>query len=155
PRSLITIRRRRRPALPLRHRRRVRRRHSPRPPSRRATTGSGVPRQQARQRVRTAPRAISARFDPVITSRRFTTLVPRVRRSISLTGPAPSGSTGTSRPRRGCSPPPRQLPDQAASSFSGLLRQATGEGLSPPHGQPAPRGALAQVSGHLLGQRPL
>ena len=76
--------------------------------------------------------AISARFDPVSSSRRFTTLVPRVLLSVSLAGPAPSGSTSTSRHRQGCSHPPRHHPDPAASSFIAPLRQAAGEGLSPP-----------------------
>jgi hypothetical protein len=33
---------------------------------------------------------------------------------------------------RGCSRPPRHHPDQAAPSFTALLRQDGGEGLSPP-----------------------
>jgi hypothetical protein len=47
----------------------------------------------------------------------FTTSVPRVLLSITLTGPASSDSADTSRPCRGCSHPPRHLPDQAAPSF--------------------------------------
>jgi hypothetical protein len=62
------------------------------------------------------------------------TPVPRVLLSATLAGPAPSGSTGTSRLCQGCSRPPRHHADQAALSYSDLLRQATGEGLSPPHG---------------------
>ncbi len=67
--------------------------------------------------------------------------VPRVLLSATLAGPAPSGSTRTSRLCQGCSRPPRRHADQAAPSFSGLLRQATGEGLSPPHEPTAPHGA--------------
>src|SRR5262245_7052931 len=40
-----------------------------------------------------------------------------------LAGPAPSGSTGTSRLCRGCSRPPQRFPGQAAPSFAALLRQ--------------------------------
>jgi hypothetical protein len=58
----------------------------------------------------------------------------RPRPSGRLAGPAPSGSTGTSRLCQGCSRPPRHHADQAALSYSDLLRQAAGEGLSPPHG---------------------
>jgi len=51
---------------------------------------------------------------------------------VSLTGPAPSGSTGTSRRCQGCSYPHRRLPDQAALSFTPPLRRQGGAGLSPP-----------------------
>jgi hypothetical protein len=51
------------------------------------------------------------------------TLVPRVLLSATLAGPAPSGSAGASRLRRGCSHLPRRFPDQAAPSFAALLRQ--------------------------------
>jgi hypothetical protein len=39
--------------------------------------------------------------------------------------------------------PPLHLQDQAASSFTGLLRQAGGAGLSPAPGYMAPHGARA------------
>jgi hypothetical protein len=42
---------------------------------------------------------------------------------VSLTGPDPSGSARPSRLRRGCSHPPRQPADQAASSFIPPLRR--------------------------------
>src|SRR5207247_1469564 len=58
--------------------------------------------------------------------------VPRVLLSATLAGPAPSGGAGTSRLCQGCSRPPRHHPDQAAPSFTILLRQDRGEGLSPP-----------------------
>jgi hypothetical protein len=38
--------------------------------------------------------------------------------------------------------PPRRSPDQAAPNFTALLRQDSGEGLSPPLDYMAPRGAL-------------
>src|SRR5215469_5519946 len=60
------------------------------------------------------------------------TPVPRVLLSATLAGPAPSGSTGTSRLCQGRSHPPRRYADQAALSYKDLLRQAPGEGLSPP-----------------------
>ena len=77
-------------------------------------------------------RPISARFEPVSQIEGRKTPVPRVLLSATLAGPAPSGSTGTSRLCQGCSRPPRRHADQAALSYSDLLRQATGEGLSPP-----------------------
>ena len=50
--------------------------------------------------------------------KRRNTPVPRVLLSITLAGPAPSGSTGTSRLCQGRSRPPRHHPDQAALSFN-------------------------------------
>jgi hypothetical protein len=46
------------------------------------------------------------------------TLVSLVHLLVSLAGPAPSGSTGTSRRCQGCSHPPRRLPGQTALSFN-------------------------------------
>ena len=60
------------------------------------------------------------------------TLVPHVHLSVSLAGPGPSGSADPSRRCQGCSHPHRRLPDQAAPSFTGLLRQP-GEGSSHLH----------------------
>src|SRR5512142_1952025 len=74
-------------------------------------------------------------------SRGVTAPVSRVYLPVSLTVPGPSGGAGPSRLRRGCSHPPRRLTDQAASSFTPLLRQQGGEGLSPPPRPAAPRGA--------------
>src|SRR6478609_11797638 len=64
--------------------------------------------------------------------RDFTTLVPRVLLSITLTGPTPSGSADAPRLCQGCSRPPRHLPDQAALSSANPLRRADHGGLSPP-----------------------
>ncbi len=47
----------------------------------------------------------------------------------------PSGSTGPTRLRRGCSHPPRRSPDQAAASFTPPLRRQGAEGLPPPSDQ--------------------
>ena len=65
----------------------------------------------------------------------------RVLLSATLAGPAPSGGADTSRLCQGCSRPPRHHPGQAALSFTALLRQDGGEGLSPPLEQTAPHGA--------------
>lgn len=59
-------------------------------------------------------------------------LVSLVHLPVSLTGPAPSGSAGTSRRCQDCSHPHRRLPDQAVPSFTRPLRRPGGEGLSPP-----------------------
>lgn len=48
--------------------------------------------------------------------------------------------------------PSRRLPGQAVLSFVALLRQGHGDGLSPPHGQVAPRGARRD---HQSGRRTL
>ena len=69
------------------------------------------------------------------------TPVPRVLLSVTLAGPAPSGSAGTPRLCQGCSRPPRHLPGQAALSYAALLRQDSGGGLSPPLESTAPHGA--------------
>ena len=68
-------------------------------------------------------RPISARFEPVYLSRDVIALVPRVLLFITLAEPTPSGDPGASRLCQGCSHPPRHLPDQAAPSFTDLLRQ--------------------------------
>ena len=52
---------------------------------------------------RSQPR--SARFELVGCLRGFLTLVPHVHLSVSLAGPAPSGSAGTPRRCQGCFPP--------------------------------------------------
>lgn len=78
--------------------------------------------------------------------RGFMTLVPHVHLPISLAGPAPSGSPGTSRRCRGCCPPDRHVPvGPAAPSFIDLLRQVEGGDLSSPHGFVAPRGAQCHL----------
>ena len=76
-------------------------------------------------------RPISARFEPVYLSRDVITLVPRVLLFVTLAEPTPSGSTGTSRLCRGCSHPPRHLPDQAAPSFT--VPAATGPAAKVSH----------------------
>jgi hypothetical protein len=65
-----------------------------------------------------------------------------LHRLTSLDGPAPSGSTGTSRRCRGCSRPPQRSPGQAAPSFTRPLRRPGGGGLSPPLDCMMLRGAL-------------
>ena len=68
-------------------------------------------------------------------------LVPHVRLPILLAGPRPSGSAGLSRRCQGRFRPHPRPGDQAALSFTTLLRQRGGAGLSPPLGSTAPRGA--------------
>jgi hypothetical protein len=82
--------------------------------------------------VRTAHQPTSTGFGAGARSRGVTTPVSRVYLPVSLTAPGPSGSTGPTRLRRGCSHPPRRPPDQAASSFIPLLRQRKdGRSLTP------------------------
>jgi hypothetical protein len=78
-----------------------------------------------------------------IALRGVTAPVPRVLLSTTLTGPTPSGSTDAPRLCRGCSHPPRHLPDQAAPSYAEPPRRPDGDGLSPPLEQVrSTRGAL-------------
>jgi len=58
-----------------------------------------------------------------------------------LPGPGRLAVPASSRRCQGCSRPPLHLQDQAALSFTGLLRQPGEAGLSPPSGHMAPRGA--------------
>jgi hypothetical protein len=111
---------------------RLRRSPSPWPPGQR-TTGRRLDVPSASTPIRTRrARPVSTRFEPVHALKGVVTPVPRVLLSVSLAGPAPSGSTRTSRLCQDRSRPPRHHPDQAVLSYSDLLRQATGEGLSPP-----------------------
>src|ERR1039457_3730570 len=95
--------------------------------------------------IRRPPR--STLFPYTTLFRGVTQPVPRVYLPVSLTAPAPSGSTGPSRLCRGCSRPPRRPAAQAASSFTPPLRRPGDRGLPPPFGQTAPRGALV---GHVV-----
>jgi hypothetical protein len=140
PRSLWLARRRRSPALSQRPRHACAAGIQRGLPDRQPCL-PGVPAAHEHSGTRRA-RPVSARFEPVSWFKDVTTPVPRVLLSATLAGPAPSGSTRTSRLCQGCSRPPRHHPDQAALSFTSLLRQASGEGLSPPLEPTAPRGAL-------------
>jgi hypothetical protein len=123
-------RRVRRPALPLRHR------HGYAAGLHRGLpTGHHMAVKEfptaGRQQVRAAPSPYPPDLSWWAVKGRQT-LVPLVHLPVSLTGPAPSGSTDASQRCRGCSHPPRHLPDQAAPSFTWSLRQPGGEGFSPP-----------------------
>ena len=81
------------------------------------------------------------------------TLVPRVLLFVTLAEPTPSGSTGMSRLCQGCSHPPRHLPDQAALSYTALLRQDGDGGLPPPLELSTPHGARSTWVTLQLAQR--
>ena len=126
----------------------LRRRPSPWPPGPREQTRTGSsPPADAAAGTHREPAHIH-RVRAGVASRGVTTPVPRVYLPVSLTGPGPSGSPGPTRLCRGCSHPPRRSPGQAASSFTPPLRRQGDEGLSPPSGPTAPRGAL------LVGNNP-
>jgi len=119
-RSLSFARRRRSPAVSRRPRHRyaadlpcglpVRLKHTP-GSSRRSTTRQDAPLPARIRQVRGR-----CQDQDVIAP------VPRVLCSATLAGPAPFGSTDTSRLCRGCSRPPRHHPGQAALSYTALLR---------------------------------
>jgi hypothetical protein len=113
-RSRSRVSERYRPALPLRHRHGYA-----------AVLHSGLPtgkinpvqRFPPARAVRTAIQPRSTGFELAEVLRGFTPLVPRVHLPVSLAGPAPSGTTGTSRRCRGCSPPdPADSPNPATPS---------------------------------------
>ena len=69
-------------------------------------------------------------------------LVPHVHLPVLLAGPAPSGSTGTSRRCRGCFPPSPTSPRiRLPPAPTAPLRWPGDGGLSPPFGRTAPHGA--------------
>jgi hypothetical protein len=106
---------------------RLRRRLSAWPPHRHRKTGFGVAAQ--RRRALHPARILQIGAGGTLTGRQA--LVPLVRRLALLAGPAPSGSADASRRCKGCSHLPARLRRSAALSFTGLLRQAGGRGLSP------------------------
>ena len=139
-----TVRRGRRPAMPLQHRhgyaaglhRGLPTGDITRPGS--SPTGHAVGHAD---RVRAAIQPRSARLELVALLRGVQPLVPHVRLSVSLAGPRPSGGADPSRRCQGCFRSPPHPRNQAALSFTGPLRR-TGHGvLSPPLGSGAPRGA--------------
>src|SRR5271165_7174598 len=141
PRSLSSDQRVRHPALPLRHR------HGYAVDLHRGLqtqakqTQPEVPLPLAAGRVRTANQPESTGFRAGIRSRGVTKPISHVYLPVSLTAPAPSGSAGTTRLRRGCSHPRHRPAAQAASSFTPPLRRQSHGGLTPPSGQTTPRGA--------------
>jgi hypothetical protein len=132
PRSLLSGRRARHPALPLRHRHGYAAAFHRGLPSQAGQTRTGVPRPVMRRRVRAADQPESTGFRAGGTLRGATAPVPRVYLPASLTAPGPSGSTGPARLCQGCSRPPRRPPGRAALSFTPPLRRQGDGGLSPP-----------------------
>ena len=102
PCSLSFARRRRSPAVSQQPRQGYAPDLPPGLPERHLQTPPEVPAATAHNGTHCA-RPVSTRFEPVSKLKDVTTPVPRVRLSVTLAGPAPSGSTGTSRLRQGCS----------------------------------------------------
>ena len=97
-----TVRRGRRPAMPLQHR------HGYAAGIHRGLPAGDINRPKSsphivRVRVATQPR--STRFELLALLRDVQPLVPHVRLSVLLAGPGPSGSTGPFRRCQGCCPP--------------------------------------------------
>lgn len=145
-------RRRRSPAIPPRPWTRLPRSTSPSLPRPAAISRPRIPHRQSQQRGRTAPSP-----DPPDSS--WCALRRRQRRFLSYSSPSrspdPPHLAVLERPGfvRGCSHPPRHLPDQAAPSFTALLRQDSGGGLSPPLEHQAPHGAHSGK--HTVQQTPV
>ena len=100
---------------------------------------------------RSRPR--SARFRAGGTLRGVLTPVPHVCLSAALAGPAPSGSSDTSRLVGAACHLTRHRPGPASASFITRPRQGEGEGLPPPLDQQAPHGARAtRATGQRLHQ---
>ena len=93
--------------------------------------------------VRTATQPISARLE-LVGLEGLDTLVSHVHLPVSLAGPAPSGSTGSSRRCQGCLPPSPASPGSGCPQLHPAATTAGGGGLSPPLGHAAPRGARSR-----------
>ncbi len=133
PRSPSTDRRGRCPALPLRHRHGYAADLHRGLPSQRIQPARKFPARHE-ERVRAAIQPLSAGFELAGYLRGVIALVPLVHLPVSLAGPAPSGSTSTSRRCRGCFPPSPAFPGSGCPSFTTLLRQHSDGVLSPPLG---------------------
>ena len=80
---------------------------------------------------RAAPRPISTRLEPVRLLTGLQHWFLSLHLLVSLAGPAPSGSTGTSRVVRAASRPPRRSPGRAALRLHLAAATTRREGLSP------------------------
>ena len=98
-----TVRRGRRPAMPLQHRHGYAAGLHRGLPAGDITQPRSSPHHAVRVRAATQPR--SARFELVGLLRSVQPLVPHVHLSVLLAGPGPSGSAGPSRRCQGCFPP--------------------------------------------------
>lgn len=95
--------------------------------------------------VRAATQPTSARLELVVILRGFQPLVPHVPLSVSLAEPGPSGSTDPPRRCRGLLPAlPGVSRMRLPPATTGPLRRPGGEGLPPPLGSRAPRGARSR-----------
>jgi hypothetical protein len=131
PCSLLFVRRRRSPTLPLRHRHGYAADFPRDLPSRRSCPTQKAPHRDAQGEEAPHP----ARIHQVRAGnplRGVMTPVPHVLLSVSLAEPAPSGSADALRLCQGRSHPFRHHPKRAALSYADLLRQARGGGLPPP-----------------------
>ncbi len=139
PRSLLTVRRVRRPAFPLQYR------HGYAADFRRGLLTGPVHRRRSRPSLHSDVRCIPAHIHQIGAGSGLEgvrPLVPAlVHLPVLLAGPEPSGSADSSRRCQGCSRPPLRPQGQAALSFSRPLRRSAGGVLSSPHGPTAPRGA--------------
>jgi len=123
PRSLLSGRRVRHPALPLWHRCGYAVDNSPQPPRPGIEDPSGSsPPQQYKASAHHKPARIH-RVRAGTCSRGVTKPVPLVYLPVLLTTPGPSGSPEPTRLCRGCSRPPRRSPDWTSSSFTPPLRR--------------------------------
>jgi hypothetical protein len=144
PRSLRTDRRGRRPAVIPAASPQLRRRPSPWPPRPALSAGHRVSSPHSRPPC-TAPRPRSARFraGSSLTGRQHWFL--SVHLLVSLAGPAPSGSTGTSRRCQGCFPPSPASPGSGCPQLHPAAATTRSRRSFTPARLQAPRGAHASL----------
>jgi hypothetical protein len=138
----------------------LRRRPSARPPGHRLHDSRKFPHHQHGWLGTHRSQPTSTRFRAGRALRGFTPSVPHVLLSIPLTGPTPSGSTGTSRLCQGCSRPPRHLPDQPALSSYRIAattrrrRSPTSTQTTAPHGARKPHSTPSPSPSVTAGRPP-
>ncbi len=113
-----TLRRGRRPAMPLQPRHGYAADFHRGLPTGDITQPKSSPPDRSQVGARCKPAQIHQVSSWRLLLRGFQPLVPHVRLSVSLAGPGPSGSTGPSRRCQGCFHPPWRSPDQAALNFA-------------------------------------
>jgi hypothetical protein len=137
-----SVRRDRRPAMPLQHRRGYAADLHRSLPTGDITRSRSSRHDDNAVPVRAATQPVSVRLELVALLRGVQPLVPHVRLSVSLAEPGPSDSADPPRRCRGLLPAlPGASRIRLPPATTRPLRRPSGEGLPPPLGSRAPRGA--------------